>query len=352
MPVSCTNCGGAVVVPEGHSRPKIRCGLCGYYTVVPAEAKAPPARETTPAAPSAASRPTPPAENGAKARAKTKSTSTAAEPTPDQHARRAKPNHHAADPRPNFEPDEPAGDYLLAGDDIERDDETTPYAVPGTGTRKCPDCRGELPLDATLCVHCGVDLLARRKKVKREFTPLYRSWEAYLSFDQRMKIFIGMQVLNVLIFVAMLAVLGTGTNLTFMVLQTAMQAFLIGSFDKLVITRTAKGKAEIHRHWRLCFWPLQPQKVDWRVSHGTAVVPLHTVGVFEWMMMVYLLLCGVVPGLLFYWFVIKPERFDVVLCDVHGSTDQMIFRTSSRDIAVEICTMISEATTLAYRKVV
>jgi hypothetical protein len=137
-----------------------------------------------------------------------------------------------------------------------------------------------------------------------------------------------------------------------MVLQTAMQAFLIGSFDKLVITRTAKGKAEIHRHWRLCFWPLQPQKVDWRVSHGTAVVPLHTVGVFEWMMMVYLLLCGVVPGLLFYWFVIKPERFDVVLCDVHGSTDQMIFRTSSRDIAVEICTMISEATTLAYRKVV
>jgi hypothetical protein len=294
--------------------------------------------------------PLPQGERGTKPKPNRKSENS----TPDQHARRARPNNNSVDPRPNFESPTPVGPNLLDGDDVERDDiaETTPYAVPGTGIKKCPDCRGELPLDATFCVHCGTELGDGKKKKKREFTPLHREWEPYLPFALRMKVFVGMQILNVMIFFAMLATLGAATSFTGIVMQTAMQAFLLGSFDRLIVTRTAKGKAEIQRLWRVGFYPIAPQKIDWRVSHGTAIVPLHTVGFFEWLMMIYLLLCGILPGLLFYWFVIKPERFDVVLCDVHGSTDSAIFRTSSRDIADEICTVVSEVTTLDYRKVV
>ena len=61
---------------------------------------------------------------------------------------------------------------------------------------------------------------------------------------------------------------------------------------------------------------------------------------------------GCLPGLLFYWFVIKPDRFDVVLCDLHGSTDQVLFRTTKRETADEICRTINETTGLAYRAVV
>ena len=69
--------------------------------------------------------------------------------------------------------------------------------MPGTGLKKCPDCRGDLPLDATLCVHCGVDFGTRTKKAKREYSPLNKSWEAYATFDLRLKLFFGLQALNV-----------------------------------------------------------------------------------------------------------------------------------------------------------
>ena len=136
--------------------------------------------------------PLPPRERGAKPTAK-----PTAKPVP---SRKAKPNTNAADLRPNFEPDEPTGPNLLEGDEIERDgDETSPYAVPGTGLKKCPECRGDLPLDATLCVHCGSEIGTSQKKAKREYTPLFKEWEAYYSFDTRLKAFFVLQGINLVL---------------------------------------------------------------------------------------------------------------------------------------------------------
>jgi hypothetical protein len=347
--VMCSSCGAKVPLPEGHTRAKIRCGLCGYYAEVPSELRASDSDEPrqSPAGPPLTPNPSPPRGEGNKGK------------TPKgegNKSRRAKPNTNAADPRPNFESDVPTGPNLLDGDDIERDGlEATPYSVPGTGLKKCPDCRGDLPLDATLCVHCGVEFGTRTKKAKREYTPLFREWEAYLPFDLRLKIFFGLQALNVVF--AVLSLVFKQTDFGFalfsaLIVQAGVQAFLCGTFDKLQIKRNAKGKTEITKHWRFLFVPTPPQKIDWKVSHGTAIVATHNPGPLEWGVMLYLLCAGCLPGLIFYWFVIKPERYDVVLCDLHGSTDQAIFRTTNRDMADTICTTINETTGLAYRPVV
>ena len=344
--VMCSSCGAKVPLPEGHTRAKIRCGLCGYYAEVPAELRA--------------------GDSGVEGRGQEQSRKVSKGPplTPNpspprgegNKARRAKPNTNAADPRPNFESDEPTGPNLLDGDDIERDGiEATPYAVPGTGLKKCPDCRGDLPLDATLCVHCGVDFGTRTKKAKREYSPLNKSWEAYATFDLRLKLFFGLQALNVVFAVLSLVTKQTDFGLpvfSAMIVQAGVQAFLVGTFDKVTITRTAKGKTDITKHWRFLFYPVAPQKIDWKVSHGTALVATNNPGPLEWGIMLYLLCAGCLPGLLFYWFVIKPDRFDVVLCDLHGSTDQALFRTTKRETADEICRTINETTGLAYRAVV
>ena len=42
---------------------------------------------------------------------------------------------------------------------------------------------------------------------------------------------------------------------------------------------------------------------------------------------------------------------EVALCDVHGSTDLVIFHTANRDMADEICRTISDATGLWYKPV-
>lgn len=353
--VPCTNCGAKVSVPEGHTRAKIRCGACGYYADVPAEYRSTSAADESEhyaASPSPLAPPSP-RERGTKPKSNTEQKP---KPKKEEKSRKAKPNNNAADPRPNFESDEPSGQRLLEGDDIERDGmEVSPYAVPGTGLKKCPECRGDLPLDATLCVHCGMEIGTRTKKAKREYTPLFKEWEAYFPFDIRLKAFFAMQGLNVLCVVFTAVVSGSFdlfAAISFLIVQGAVQAFLVGTYEKITIKRNAKGKTEITKYWRFFFYPTPPQKIDWKVSHGTALIPTHNPGPLEWGMMVYLLLFGCLPGILFYWFVIHPERYDIVLCDLHGSTDQAIFRTTKRDLADEICRTINEATTLTYRPVV
>ena len=64
-----------------------------------------------------------------------------------------------------------------------------------------------------------------------------------------------------------------------------------------------------------------------------------------------LLVPTLLPGILFYWFCIRPDRFHVSLCDVHGSTNEIAFRTTDRDQADEICRTINDATGLWYKPV-
>ncbi|MFO0936092.1 MAG: hypothetical protein U0798_06195 [Gemmataceae bacterium] len=365
--ITCSSCGGKVSIPEGHSRAKIRCGGCGYYADVPPEYRADPSEENDPgskakkpdtALPMAPYAPeSQPSKKVGRVHENDEDDDEEEDDRPKAKpakSRKAKPRTNPLDNRPDFEPDEPAGENLLDGDDIERDGlEATPSTVPGTGLKKCPECRGELPLDATLCVHCGTDLATKKKKPKREFTPFFKEWEAYLKFDLRLKIFIALQAVNLVlaIFTAIIRGFDVLAFLAFMVVQGGLQAFLLGTFDKLTIKRNAKGRTEITKTWRFFFIPKAPEKIDWKVSHCTAIIATHNPGPVEWGVMIYLLCFGCVPGLLFYWFVIQPERFDIILGDVHGGTDQTIFRTTTRDLADEICTTINETTTLMYRKV-
>jgi hypothetical protein len=364
--VTCSSCGAKVTIPEGHSRAKIRCTSCGYYADVPAEMRSVVDKDSGSSPPQKSNpqlakvKTTNAASSARKSQSATGSPLTP-NPSPPRgegnKSRKAKPNNNALDPRPNFESEEPVGPNLLDGDDIERDGlEASPYTVPGVGVKKCPECRGELPIDAALCVHCGIELGTKERKVKREYSPLFKEWEAYARLDTRLKVFIGLMVLN--LFFGVLTILAGKSEsimawLTAIALQAGLQAFLVGTFDKLTIKRNAKGKTEIIKLWRFFFFPTPPQKIDWKVSHGTAIVATHNPGPLEWGVMLYLLCCvAIVPGLLFYWFVIRPDRYDVVLCDLHGSTDQALFRTTTRDIADEICRTINETTGLTYRPVV
>ena len=50
----------------------------------------------------------------------------------------------------------------------------------------------------------------------------------------------------------------------------------------------------------------------------------------------------------FYWIVLRPSRFEVNLCDVYGSTDEMIFRCEDREQSEEVAKTIADATGLFY----
>jgi hypothetical protein len=355
--VTCDNCGGRVDVPAGHTRAKVRCPHCGYYTAVPPDLRGeasggrPPADDDLvpdePESSPGGSRPPP---------AKAKPTKTKAK----------KPV--VVDPGPN----------LLEG--TQDEDDEKPYAVPGDGTKKCPACRQELPIDATFCVHCGGDLAAGVKK-KRTFTPIDRTWESIAGLPTRVKAFLGIQAVNALMVANVMATGGNAVAYLMVLFNVALQAFLVGTFDTLTVRRNSKGAGSMVKQWRVCFLPQPSFKVDWKRSHAVGIVAVHDPGLMEWGFLLMLLSTGagqmagwvlgheinspfmwlgtifivfplaLAPPALWYWYVIRPERFLVALTDEFGSTNDTVFRTTDRAVADEICGVIKDATGLWYRPV-
>lgn len=343
--VICDKCGQKIDVPAGHDRPKVRCPMCGYYAVVPAEMR-------TTAAAIDDELPTPvPAEPV---------NDDTPRPPPKTGKVRAKPA--GKDPGPP----------LLVGTQDEDDD--NPYAVPGDGTKKCPACRKELPLDATFCVHCGGDLSAGTKK-KRAFQPIDLSWESTAPLSLRLKAFLGFQALNAFMVFNIMNEGANGVALGMVFLNVVMQAFLVGTYDRLTVKRTAKGTATLTKQWRVCFLPQPTSKVDWKKSHGVGIIALHDPWLMEWGMFLLLLSSGTGqmaayatgggsmigwvivlplsfgPAIAWYWYVIRPDRFHVALTDEYGSTNEIVFRTTQRETADEICRTVNDATGLWYKKV-
>jgi hypothetical protein len=345
--IACGNCGGKVKLPAGFSKAKIRCEHCGYYAEVPAEMRstAPP-EEEAPTSSRSAPPPTQP---------RRKRTDENTPPPPPKVRARSDPR----DSRPEFIPEENAGPRLLEGTQ-EEDDQ--PYPVHGTGLKNCPECHQELPLNAIFCVHCGSHLseLDRdRPKKRRKYEVIDESFIEGFTMPTRLTLFAAAQVLNVVFTILALSASSWKIDTTAIVTGTlsaminaTLQAFILGSYDTLRVRRDEYGKATLTRIRRICFFPLPPVKIPWKKSVGVGRYASYAGDVFAWATCIYLFLCAAcLPGILFWWFVLKPERQNVALADVYGGIEETVFHSKNQEVAVRVVEVIVEATGLQARGV-
>src|SRR5437660_758077 len=54
------------------------------------------------------------------------------------------------------------------------------------------------------------------------------------------------------------------------------QAFVIGTFDRLDLSRTTKGKVTLTLQWRVAFFPLPPKTLPWREHEDMRVIQVET----------------------------------------------------------------------------
>ena len=354
----CGNCGGKATVPPGYAKAKIRCEHCGYYAEVPAEMRA--VAGVAPEAESPFDEPAPPP-----VRACGIPDFDGDTPVPRKAPAKplsAKPQRDARDHRPEFEEQSGVGVPLLAGDEVEHDgiEDTTPYAVPGTGLKTCPECRGELPLDAEFCVHCGWELVGKKKlRAKREFEEIDRTWHEGWSPAFRVQVFIALHFANVLLMI--LGMIATGqkfndptnlaTNMLMNLMNAGLQAFILGSFETLRVTRDPKGRCTILKTRRYVFIPVTPFKIAWKKSSGVGILPTHEPGFVAYIVCVYLLLMGCLPGILFFLFVLRPERFNAAICNEYGGTDETILHCKDRAQAEDVTRTVAEASGLRWHSI-
>ena len=337
--LDCEHCGARFDLPASHSRAKVRCESCGYYTPVPESMRndaAPPpmdvAVEDEAAAIYAFDEPAP----------RPKATPVA---KPGRKVAKARKRADPRDLRPEFiiEDDDDIGPKLLEGTQDEDDDQ--PYAVPGSGLKPCPHCRVELPLNATFCVHCGSEIGTLPKTRKREYQPVREEWHEGWSPLFRIQLFVGCVILDTVMF--WISYFNGGSlSLMFILPQVLMQAFLIGSYDTLTLKRNLKGQSTLIRIRRIAFVKLTPVKLQWKDSTGITLFGVHDPGIFSWLTCAYLILLGILPGILFYWFIIRPEQFHVALCNVYGSTDEVIYHSKDREHAVEVAKGVADTMNL------
>jgi len=359
----CGNCGGKATVPPGYAKAKVRCEHCGYYAEVPPEMRAKPDEipeaETPFDEPAAA-----PKKPPLRARLAEDFGEDEAPPEPQKGRARAviaRPQRDPRDHRPEFEEQIGVGQPLLEGDEIEHEGSlTTPYAVPGVGMKPCPECRGELPIDAVFCVHCGWELVGKKKgKALREFQPIDKTWHEGWSPSFRLYVFIALQFANAALMALGMHATGQsfrdvgnlGTNIFMNLLNAGLQAFILGSFETLRVIREPGGKCTLLKTRRYIFFPWPEFKIQWKKSSGVGILATHNPGFIAYVICFYLLTLGCLPGILFFFFVIRPERFNAALCNEYGGSDETILLCKNRDQAEDVTRTIAEASGLRWHSI-
>ena len=378
MRIICEGCGQPVPIPDGYRRNKIQCPSCGVIVPIPEAVR----REASTAEPSrpAPAPPPPPADQEPEA----------IEWSPDEEKPRRPPRRtpriepvdDAPDdgrppPRkapvvemrfpcrrcgtlvrrqgecPSCHPEKfpaPAFPINLSLDEPDEEEEDgSPYEVEGADEVKCPKCTKMLPPGSVLCVRCGFHL-KKRKKVLKTYQPMDRVWETNYSLPTRIVLFVVSQVLSGALGLTGVLVADADpwvfacSSLLFAV----MMAFLLGTFDRIRLTRDTRGRAELIKTWRIAFFALQPQRTVVRGFEGILSGRNQDSSFWEWLIFLFLFISGIVPALLWWYYVIHKDRFHVALARDHGYPEVLVYKGWSEMQMKEIAFTLRDASGLRF----
>ena len=390
--VVCHGCGQPVEVPEDYRRNKIQCPSCGVICPVAAPAAkkgaaAAPRRASTPsyeepnwfaddapaappvgAPPSGPEGQSPTRQRGADFEAPREPERTEEEAAPPRKKKAAPPEFLVPCRRcgrlirrqrecPDCDAAElpkPASDgpvipllEIPEADETEDEEENSdPYALTGGDIKLCPKCQKELAPGAVVCVACGYHLHQRKRLVKT-YAPLQRSWETDYTLKQRLTVF-GVLLAVTVIGGASAVSAGVGADVFAgsVFLFVVMGSFLLGTYSRLEVERTSRGKVRLTKAWRACFIPLTPRPIDWRGHEGIVTGQAREVHFWEWLVLFSLLVGGIIPGIIWWYFTMHKIRFHAALAQDHGYPSVYLFEGWSEAQMKEIAHTVADATHL------
>ena len=268
----------------------------------------------------------------------------------NQPAATPKPEPIAVRPSESMAPPaagpDPASELHRWADD--EDDDGRPYALPPEPVkmRACEGCGKRIEAASVVCVHCGFDA-RQQAKAQRVFQPIDRTWEAGWPFQRRMTIFLAIQALNLVTIVMGLATTGSlPASIVVVLFLVFLQAFLLGTFETIRVRRNKKGQTEITNIWRICFFPLAPNKIEWREHEGITWGHYDAASTLDWVMLIFLLPACILPAVLFWWYVIRSDRFYAALARDRGYPALYLYRGMNEQQAKDIAQTATDATGL------
>jgi hypothetical protein len=242
----------------------------------------------------------------------------------------------------SLELDEP--DAPVARGDEDEDD--SPYLVAGGMMPRCPKCHKDMARGTVLCLSCGFNLKTR-KKAGRNYEPLARSWVTDMSLRTRLIWLAAAQGVH---FTLMLMSIAGGFGWWHFVvawpLLMSMLAFVLGTYDRIDLTRDARGRVKVITRWHFFFVPIKPQETDVRGFEGITTGQWHDAGFLEWFLFFDLLSLGLIPGIIWWYHAIYTPHYHVALARDHGHSEVYVYRGRSADQMNDVAATLCSATGL------
>ncbi len=232
-------------------------------------------------------------------------------------------------------------------DDSDEDDfafadgkDDRPYEKAEGAIRECPNCHATVNPEAKACSACGFLLLPQ----KPDQQPVTYRWESGWSFRYRLMGFLICQAMAVTAIVTgTIAGMSPFTFVFPYVMFTGMTAFLFGSYNWVDLTRNRKGKLRLTQTLRICFVARSPTILRIRDYEDVATGVEHQFDTSDWIMVLFLSLLGILPGLWWWFYVGSKDTYFVSLCRDHGYPVVTLYRGWNReqmeDMAETICTV-------------
>jgi hypothetical protein len=227
----------------------------------------------------------------------------------------------------------------------EEEEETTPYEPVDHDLPRCPRCRKDMPVGAVLCASCGFNLRTR-KKATRTYEPIARTWDTNITLTIRL-VCLGTAMGFHLLLTGLAAIGGNATPFLLAgVPLTAILCFVLGTFDRLDLTRDTRGRVTLTRRWRVCFVPIKPQVTEVHGFEGVVIGQWNDAGAIEWAILISLLCLGLIPALIWWYVAIYCNHYHVSLARDHGFSEVHVYRGRSEEQMHDVTKTLCQASGL------
>jgi hypothetical protein len=232
-----------------------------------------------------------------------------------------------------------------------QEDDGKPYPAVNTGERRCPECRRLVPGGVAVCRKCGFNLDTGEAARRRRFTPVQVAWDAGMRPVWRRTLFLTAQA--VVVSLGLLAVWSQGLSIFAFLCPwlcfTPILAFLLGTYDRLELARNERGQVRLTKTWRICFLRRPATVIRLREYESVSTGVEAESGCWEWLIFAFLFLgCGVIPGILWWYYAIHKVTHFVALTKHHGFPELMLYRGWSGEHMRDIAETLRDVAELPY----